>query len=71
MDMVAVMEPQTLLSFQHKSLQDFASSKHLAKRLDKAMKEGKCTKVILVFRSRVLLSPGQGSTATCTLECKF
>ena len=47
-DVAAVMEPQTLLSFQHKSLQDFASSKHLAKRLDKAMKEEKCAKVILV-----------------------
>ena len=39
-DAETVQEPETLLSFQHISLQAFASSKHLAKRLDNIMEEG-------------------------------
>ena len=39
-DAATVQEPETLLSFQHISLQYFASSNHLAKRLDNIMEEG-------------------------------
>ena len=46
-DAATVQEPETLLSFQHKSLQDFAGSKHLAKRLDNIMEEGQDVKVNL------------------------
>ena len=46
-DVVTVQEPETLLSFQHKSLQEFAGSKHLAKRLDNIMMEGQDVKVDL------------------------
>ena len=46
-DAATVQEPETLLSFQHKSLQDFAGSKHLAKRLDNIMDEGQDVKVDL------------------------
>ena len=46
-DAATVQEPETLLSFQHKSLQEFAGSKHLAKRLDKIMEEGQDVKVDL------------------------
>ena len=45
MDAATVQEPETLLSFQHKSLQEFACSKHLAKRLNNMTKEGKYMKV--------------------------
>ena len=44
-DAATVEEPETFLSYQHKSLQEFASSKHLAKRLDKANEEGQNVKV--------------------------
>ena len=44
-DAATVQEPETLLSFQHKSLQEFAGSKHLAKRLDNIMKAGEDVKV--------------------------
>ena len=44
-DAASVLEPETLLSFQHISLQYFASSKHLAKRLDKIIEEGQDAKV--------------------------
>ena len=46
-DAATVQEPETLLSFQHKSLQEFAGSKHLAKRLDNIMEEGQDVKVDL------------------------
>ena len=46
-DAATVLEPETLLSFQHKSLQEFSSSKHLAKRLDNIMAEGQDVKVDL------------------------
>ena len=46
-DAATVQEPETLLSFQHKSLQEFASSKHLAKRLENIMEEGQDMKVDL------------------------
>ena len=46
-DAATVQEPETLLSFQHKSLQEFAGSKHLAKRLDNIMDEGQEVKVDL------------------------
>ena len=46
-DAATVQEPETLLSFQHKSLQEFAGSKHLAKRLDNIMEEGRDVKVDL------------------------
>ena len=39
-DTATVMDQLTFLSFQHKSLQEFASSNHLAKRLEKSIKEG-------------------------------
>ena len=39
-DAATVLEPETLLSFQHISLQYFASSKYVAKRLDNIMEEG-------------------------------
>ena len=44
-DAATVQEPETLLSFQHKSLHEYASSKHLAKRLDNIMEEGRELKV--------------------------
>ena len=40
-------EPEILLSFQHKSLQEFSCSKHLAKRLDNIMVERQDVKVDL------------------------
>ena len=46
-DAATVQEPETLLSFQHKSLQEFTGSKHLAKRLDNIMEEGQDMKVDL------------------------
>ena len=46
-DAATVQEPEALLSFQHKSLQEFAGSKHLAKRLDNIMEEGQDVKVDL------------------------
>ena len=48
-DAATVQEPETLLSFQHKSLQEFAGSKHLAKRLDNIMEEGQNAKVDLAL----------------------
>ena len=39
-DTATVTDHLTFLSFQHKSLQEFASSKHLAKRLEKSIREG-------------------------------
>ena len=50
-DAATVLEPETLLSFQHKSLQDFASSKHLSKRLDNIMEEWKDMTVYLVLKN--------------------
>ena len=50
-DAATVQEPETLLSFQHKSLQEFAGSKHLAKRLDNIMEEGQDVKVDLDVKS--------------------
>ena len=44
-DAATVQEPETLLSFQHKSLQEFASSKPLAKRLDNIMEKSQDLKV--------------------------
>ena len=44
-NVATVQEPETLLSFQHKSLLEFAGSKHLAKRLDKIMKKKEDVKV--------------------------
>ena len=46
-DAATVQEPETLLYFQHKSLQGFTGSKHLAKRLDNFMEEGQDMKVDL------------------------
>ena len=46
-DAATVLEPEILLSFQHKSLQEFSCSKHLAKRLDNIMAEGQDVKVYL------------------------
>ena len=46
-DAATVLEPEILLSFQHKSLQEFSCSKHLAKRLDNMMAEGQDVKVDL------------------------
>ena len=46
-DAVTVLEPEILLSFQHKSLQEFSCSKHLARRLDNIMVEGQDVKVDL------------------------
>ena len=51
-DAVTVQEPETLLSFQHKSLQEFACSKHLAKKLDNIMEEGQDVKVNLEVYTR-------------------
>ena len=48
-DAATVLEPETLLSYQHKSLQEFASSKHLAKRLDKLVAEGQDVKVNILI----------------------
>ena len=58
-DAATVQEPETLLSFQHKSLQEFAGSKHLAKRLDKLIEEGQDAKVDLevdLFQSASFLT---------------
>ena len=67
-DAATVQEPETLLSFQHKSLQDFAGSKHLAKRLDNIMEEGQDVKVDLAldpFQSTsFLMHPCSCSIAT-------
>ena len=46
-DAATVQEPETLLSFQHKSLQELTGSKHLAKRLDNIMEEGQDVKADL------------------------
>ena len=48
-DTATVMDQLTFLSFQHKSLQEFASSKHLAKRLEKSIKEG----IVMVGKYRL------------------
>ena len=60
-DAATVQEPETLLSFQHKSLQEFAGSKHLAKRLDNIMEEGLDVKVdisvYLIFIIMVIITP--------------
>ena len=44
-DAVSLLEPEVLLSFQHKSLQEFSASDHLSKRLDKVIEEGQNAKV--------------------------
>ena len=46
-DAATVEEPETLLAYQHKSLQEFSCSKHLATRLDNIMAEGQDVKVDL------------------------
>ena len=45
-DVATVSDLDTLLSFQHKSLQEFASSKHLTIRFNKMTGEGIEVKVI-------------------------
>ena len=46
-DAATVDEPETLLCFQQKSLQEFSCSKHLAKRLDNINEKGDDMKVSL------------------------
>ena len=44
-DAVSLQEPEVLLSYQHKSLQEFSASDHLAKRLDRIIEEEKNAEV--------------------------
>ena len=59
-DTATVMDQLTFLSFQHKSLQEFSSGNHLAKRLEKSIQEGRvvvCSIILLQTNNPEILIP--------------
>ena len=63
-DTATVADQRTFLSFQQKSLQEFATSKHLAKRLEKSIKEG----IVMVGKYRLFSNVLHYSLETISLH---